>query len=241
MYANNQKADKWLRVLYVPGIPEYKGSAELVPAQPQRTIPGACWLDGENPAIYGMSAVAYFFAEKLTKSIDMPVGIINVPLGGTTIATWLSREAIDSNAAVKKHLTDNGRYFPANEWKEDGHNLYTDMTANYNLRIHPAKNFRISGMIWYQGESDIGQTAQEYSDCIDLLQRSYTEIFGYKNGLLPFVFTQLASYFYSEDGLCLPQRNIDFSAIQQERPESRALVSIYDLPLTFIPEADISL
>jgi sialate O-acetylesterase len=111
------------------------------------------------------------------------------------------------------------------------------MTANYNLRIHPARHFRISGMIWYQGESDIGNSADEYSDCIDLLQRSYTEVFGYKKGLLPFIYTQLASYFYSEDGLCLPQRNIDFSDIQQERPESRALVAIYDLPLTFLPEA----
>ncbi len=237
MMQSGAKLSPWIRVLTTPAYPEYKGSENLVPLEPLNEIKNATWVSGEDAGIYGTTAVGYFFAAKLMEEIDMPIGILNLNLGGSAIASWLSREAIDSDAAVKKHLTDNGRYFSANEWKEDGHNLYADMTANYNLRIHPARNFRISGMIWYQGESDMDKTPQEYSDCIDLLQRSYTEIFGYKNGLLPFVFTQLASYFYSEDGLCLPQRNIDFANIQQKRPESRALASIYDLPLTFLPEA----
>lgn len=237
MMKNNVKLNPWIRVLTTPAYPEYKGSTELVPLNPMNDIKDAEWLTGEDTGIYGTSAVGYFFAEKLMKEIDVPVGILNLNLGGSAIASWLSRDAIDSDAQVRKHLTDNNRYFPADEWKEDGHNLYTDMTANYNLRIHPARHLRISGMLWYQGESDIGYSADEYSDCIDLLQRSYSELFGFKNGLMPFIFTQLASYFYSEDGLCLPQRNIDFSNIQQERPESRALVSIYDLPLTFYPEA----
>lgn len=237
MMESGQTLSPWIRVLTTPAYPEYKGSTELVPLEPLNDIKDAKWISGEESGIYGTSAVGYFFAAKLMEEIDMPVGILNLNLGGSSIASWLSREAIDSDTAVKKHLANSDRYFPANEWKEDGHDIYADMTANYNLRIHPAKNFKISGMIWYQGESDIGRTADEYSDCIDLLQRSYTEIFGYENGLLPFVFTQLASYFYSEDGLCLPQRNVDFANIQQQRPESRALVSIYDLPLTFIPVA----
>lgn len=237
MMQNGQKLSPWIRVLTTPAYPEYKGSTELVPLEPLNDIKDAKWISGEDSGIYGTSAVGYFFAKKLMEEIDMPVGILNLNLGGSAIASWLSRDAIDSDTAVKKHLTENDRYFPAEKWKEDGHNIYVDMTVNYNLRIHPARNFRISGMIWYQGESDIGNSAEEYSDSIDLLQRSYTEVFGYQNGLLPFIFTQLASYFYSEDGLCLPQRNIDFSNIQQERPESRALVSIYDLPLTFLPEA----
>ena len=237
MMNNGEKLSPWIRVLTTPAYPEYKGSTELVPLNPLNDIKDAQWLSGEDGQIYGTTAVGYFFASKLMEEIGMPVGILNLNLGGSSIASWLPREAIDSDAEVKQHLTDGGRYFPADEWKEDGHNLYADMTANYNLRIHPARHFRISGMIWYQGESDIDKTADEYSDCIDLLQRSYTEAFGCENGLLPFIFTQLASYFYSEDGLCLPQRNIDFSDIQQERPESRALVSIYDLPLTFLPEA----
>lgn len=237
MMNNGEKLSPWIRVMTTPPYPEYKGSTELVPLNPLNDIKDAKWLSGEDSEIYGTTAVGCFFASKLTEEIDMPVGILNLNLGGSSIASWLSREAVDSDAEVRKHLTDSGRYFPADKWKEEGHNLYADMTANYNLRIHPARHFRISGMIWYQGESDIGNSADEYSDCIDLLQRSYTEVFGYKKGLLPFIYTQLASYFYSEDGLCLPQRNIDFSDIQQERPESRALVAIYDLPLTFLPEA----
>ena len=237
MYANNQKADKWLRVLYVPGIPEYKGSAELVPAQPQRNIPGACWLDGENPAIYGISAVAYFFAEKLTKSIDMPVGIINVPLGGTTIATWLSREAIDSNTTVKNALASRDTYIEKSDWNEAECDVYHDMTANYNLKMEGIKDFAISGMIWYQGESDImlGWTDEEYKAAFDLLQKTYTELFNYQDGFLPVICTQLASYYYDNDNRVFLNRNLAFTEMQKDEADSRAVVSIYDIPLTYIP------
>ncbi len=47
LYAKPEKLDKNLRVLYVPDIPAYKGSKELVPADPQKDVPGAMWLDGE--------------------------------------------------------------------------------------------------------------------------------------------------------------------------------------------------
>ncbi len=238
MYAAQQKLDKWLRVLYVPGIPEYKGSAELVPALPQRNIPGACWLDGENPAIYGISAIAYFFAEKLAQNIDVPVGIINVPLGGTTIATWLSREAIDSDATVKNALVSRGTYIDKNNWSESGRDVYRDMAANYNLKMEGIKDFSISGMIWYQGESDImlGWSDEEYSAAFNLLQKSYTELFNYQDGLLPVICTQLASFYYDDDNTDFLNRNIAFTQMQKDEADSRAVVSIYDVPLTYIPE-----
>ncbi|MBQ8228418.1 MAG: hypothetical protein IJZ88_05330 [Clostridia bacterium] len=239
MSTNLQKQNKWLRVLFVPGIPEYKGSAELVPAEPQRNIPGACWLDGENPAIYGISAVAYFFAEELAKNIDVPVGIINIPLGGTTIATWLSREAIDSDPVVKNALVSRGTYIEKDNWNESEVYIYHDMTANYNLKMEGIKDFSISGMIWYQGESDImlGWTDEEYAAAFDLMQKSYSELFRFENELLPIVFTQLASYPYDDENTVLFNRNIAFTQIQQSQPDSRAVVAIHDVPPTYIPEA----
>ncbi len=239
MYANLQKLNKWLRVLYVPDIPEYKGSKELVPADPQREIPGAYWLDGENPVIYGMSAVAYFFAEELTQSIDMPVGIINVPLGGTTIATWLSRETIDADPVVKNALVSRGTYIDKNSWNESDIYVYHDMTANYNLKMEGIKDFSISGMIWYQGESDVmlGWTDEEYAAAFDAMQKSYSKLFRFENELLPIVFTQLASYHYDDDNTILFNRNIAFTEIQAAQPDSRAVVAIHDVPPTYLPEA----
>lgn len=239
MYANGEKLSRWLRVLAVPDIPEYKGSKGPAPAEPQREIPGAQWYTGEDRNVYVVSAVAYFFAERLTQSIDMPVGIINIPLGGTTIATWLSREAIDSDPVVKNALVSRGTYIDKNNWVDKNIYVYHDMTANYNLKMEGIKDFSIAGMIWYQGESDVmlRWTDEEYSAAFDLMQKTYSKLFRFEDELLPIVFTQLASYHYDEDNTILFNRNISFTQIQALQSDSRAVVAIHDVSPTYIPEA----
>lgn len=241
MFAKGEKLDKNLRVLLVPGIPEYKGSNELVPADPQTDIPGAKWVTGENGEVYSMSAVAYYFAEEMLKELDMPVGILNIPLGGTSIAAWLSREAIDSDSLVKNDLVSDGTYIEKSAWNEKEVNVYHAMTTNYNLKVEALRHFRLSGMVWYQGETDLmfGWSGERYARAFDLMQRSYTELFEYENGLLPIVYTQLAAFNYSDNGLNLADMNIAFADIQKQRPESRAVVSISDVPITYLPEVGV--
>ena len=241
MFARQEKLSEWLRVLLVPAIPEYKGSTELAPADPQKDIPGAQWVTGENPAVYSMSAVAYFFAEELLEELDMPVGVLNVSLGGTSIASWISRGAIDGDTQVKNDFVSSGDYIEKSDWDEKNYNISVDMTINYNLKMEALKNFRVSGMIWYQGESDImmGWSGERYARAFDLMQRSYTELYEYKDGLMPIIYTQLAPYYYSDEGYNLTDMNIAFTDIQKQRPESRAVVSVNDIPVTFIPEAGL--
>lgn len=241
MFARQEKLSEWLRVLLVPAIPEYKGSTELAPADPQKDIPGAQWVTGENLAVYSMSAVAYFFAEELLEELDMPVGVLNVSLGGTSIASWISRGAIDGDTQVKNDFVSSGDYIEKSDWDEKNYNISVDMTINYNLKMEALKNFRVSGMIWYQGESDImmGWSGERYARAFDLMQRSYTELYEYKDGLMPIIYTQLAPYYYSDEGYNLTDMNIAFTDIQKQRPESRAVVSVNDIPVTFIPEAGL--
>lgn len=239
MYINGEKLSHWLRVLYVPDIPAYKGSKELVPADPQREIPDAQWYTGEDKEVYNMSAVAFYFADALSGGLDMPVGIINVPLGGTTIATWLSRETIDSTPVVKNALVSRGAYIEKTDWQENEIYVYHDMTANYNLKMEGIRDFSIAGMIWYQGESDVmlNWTDEEFAAAFDAMQKSYSKLFRFENNLLPIVFTQLASYHYNDDNTILFNRNISFNEIQAAQPDSRAVVAIHDVPPTYLPTA----
>ena len=238
MFLENRKLSKYLRVLYIPDIPEYKGVRGKIPVEPQRDIPGAKWINGEDGYIYNMSAVAYYFSQAMCKNLNVPVGIINVPLGGSTIAAWLSREVIESNNDVKNALISHGRYIAKSEWNEDAASAYHDMTSTYNLKMEGIKDFSISGMIWYQGETDVifGMTDKEYADAFNLLQESYTKLFSYDDGLLPIVYTQLAAYYYSEKNTDFLNRNISFSDMQQQKADSRAVVSIYDIALTYKDE-----
>lgn len=239
MLEKSENPSKWLRVLLVPPYPQYKNSTELIPAQPMDDIIDAEWVTGENVEIYNMSAVAYFFAEALMNRLDMPVGILNSSLGGSSIRSWLSREAIDNNPSMKKYLTERGEYIELSDWNESGQNIYYDMTANYNQKIAPLKDFHISGMIWYQGETDLILGNTQYGNALNILQESYTELFNFQNGLLPLVFTQLASYNYSDDPIQLSNWNLSFTEMQREKESSRALITIYDIPLSFLPEAGL--
>ena len=213
MMTKGEKQNKWLRVLLVPAYNEYKGSVELLPADPQEDIIGAQWITGENPDIYGMSAVGFFFADKMIEKLDMPIGILNASLGGTAIRSWISRERIDGDAKVKRILEEHGHYIEKSDWTEDGRNVYGDMTGNYNTKIEPLKRFRPAGLIWYQGESELmtRYTAEEYAAQFELLQSSYSELFGYENKLMPAVYTQLAAYVYDDDPSVFLDFNIGFT------------------------------
>ena len=237
MFEKQEKLSKWLRVFLVPAYPGNTVGPEFTYAEPQTDIDGAVWVTGENLSVYNMSAVSYFFAKELMEELDMPVGILNAPLGGTAISTWLSREAIDGDEAVKKDLVSAGSYIELSDWEKEERDIYGAMTANYNHKIEALGNFRPSGMIWYQGESDMGKSGESYARAFDLLQRSYSELFAFEDGLMPIIYSQLASYLYWDDNsFMLPDRNLVFTEIRKERPESRAMVTIYDVPLTYIPE-----
>ena len=239
MMEKHEKLSKWIRVLKEPGYPSYNGkpSDKNVPLDPQPDILGAKWINGESAEIYGVSAVAAFFAIDLAKSLNVPVGILNSSLGSSAIATWISRDAIDNCPEVKAALTEHNRYTEKDQWVEEEMSIFSDMAANFNLRTNALKNFRPSGMIWYQGETDIliGYTPEEYTAQLELLQKFYTEHFNYKDGLMPLIYTQLAANYYSETGLNLIDWNIEYTEFQNEDPSSRAVITNYDIPLTFVP------
>ena len=240
MFKEGKKLSEWLRVLIEPAYPEYNGSAEKIPLEAQNEIKDAKWISGEDLTVYSMSAVAYHFAANLMQELDMPVGILNSSLGGSNIESWISRKAIDGCEEVKNILSARGRYISEADWNESG-NIYGDMTANFNLRTNAYRHFRPSGIIWYQGESDLmlGYSPEEYAIMFDLLQKSYTEHFSFDGGLMPIVYTHIAPYFYSDTGLNMLDWNIGYTAMQAEEPESRAVITNYDVPVTYVPEAGL--
>ncbi len=236
MQKNAEKGSEWMRFLLVPSLAEYNGSEENIPLYPQDDVAGSEWFDGTDNSIYSFSGVAYFFAQELYKKLDMPLGIVQSSLGGTSIRSWISKEAIDSDADVRNILQSRNEYISAEEWDSISHNHFLDMSGNYNKKIAPLRHFRPSGMIWYQGESDIMLQAKsgEYSKQLDLLQRSYSELFTC-DGLLPLIFTQVTPYGYSSD-FSMQKFNIELSEFQAENEQKRALVTVHDIPLTYTSE-----
>ena len=84
----------------------------------------------------------------------------------------------------------------AGNWKFAVEKIYAAINQNefpsliYNAMIHPIEDFRISGMLWYQGESN-AERAYEYNQSFPLLINSWRQKFGEN---LPFYFVQLATF-----------------------------------------------
>lgn len=61
---------------------------------PHANLSGGQWLAATRKHIEQLSAVSYFFAKALYQTKNIPIGIINSSMGGTTAEGWLSEEAL---------------------------------------------------------------------------------------------------------------------------------------------------
>jgi len=116
------------------------------------------------------SAVAYYFGRELHRELKVPVGLIVSAVSGTRIESWTPDEGI---AAVPE-LKDQRQFANGD--------LYRGM-------IEPLAPLTIRGVIWYQGEGNVG-------DGFVYLHRMKALIGGWRQAWkredLPFYYVQLA-------------------------------------------------
>jgi sialate O-acetylesterase len=63
-------------------------------AIPQEDLEGGTWLLSSPETSGDFSAVAYYYAKKLSAELNVTVGIINASWGGTFIESWMSFDAL---------------------------------------------------------------------------------------------------------------------------------------------------
>ncbi len=62
----------------------------------------AKWLEKADGKV---SAVGYYFGEILMKELDMPIGLIDTALGGSTMRAWIPEERFGENEFLTEYLT----------------------------------------------------------------------------------------------------------------------------------------
>lgn len=142
--------------------------------------------EGCSPEVMKQSsAVAYFFARQLHKTLQVPVGIIVSAWGGTPAEVWLPEEAVKADSVLEKNKAT--QTFPW--WPIEAGRLYNQM-------IHPFIPYRIAGTIWYQGESN-----QERCSSYDALMQKLIQSWRTKfENDFPFYFVQIAPHTYNAKG-----------------------------------------
>jgi sialate O-acetylesterase len=62
--------------------------------EPQKELVSGTWKSANPQNLPEFSAVAYFFAKELFETYKVPIGLINVSLGGSPAEAWLSEKAL---------------------------------------------------------------------------------------------------------------------------------------------------
>ena len=151
----------------------------------------AAWEECQESSALEFSAVAYYFGMLLQAELDCPVGLIQSAWGGTPAEAWTSRDALAGEPALEPLL---------NHWDSR-----TDNTQNprrpanlFNGMISPLGTIRFRGVIWYQGEANVGR-GDQYATLFPLMIRDWRSEFGGRE--FPFLFAGLAPFEYDRNRL----------------------------------------
>ena len=152
------------------------------PQSEVQNTPG--WQDAGPATVSEMSATAFFFARKLNSLLDVPVGILAFPRGGSRIEGWIPRETLASwgddlsPEYIASHFDD-----------------YTVPYRMYNGMEQPVKGYTAKGFIWYQGCSNVG-AADQFVERMTELVRQWREDWGDDDASMPFYQVEIAPYQY---------------------------------------------
>lgn len=145
------------------------------------------WANCSPESVKDFSAVAYFFGRELSKSLDKtPIGLIDASVDGSTCEAWCSEESLNAATSLAPLLS---------HWKENDDPEASNRPGSlFNGMIAPLSVYPIKGIVWYQGETNVGR-GKQYGDLLKCLIGDWRQHFSGPE--LPFYFVQIAPFRYS--------------------------------------------
>lgn len=169
------------------------------------------WQACDSSSFKFMSAVAYYFGKQLATELNIPVGLINLSIGGAPLETFIDVKTLLSSkqfaAKVKgdwlknnalpvwvreRAMQNNGniRDIPSDEY---GKNHAFKPGFAFESGIKSLLPIPVKGIICYQGESNAQEMERvmEYGALTALMVKDYRK--KWRKPGLPFYFVQLSS------------------------------------------------
>ena len=207
-----KKADYPSIRLFVIRTPREAEPRDDFLGHPGSKVPGGQWMVCNPKNTAQFSAVAYFFGRKLLGDLKRPVGLVEEGWGSTAIEGWtplatfktdpdladypakiaayenqypglkadFDKKLADWQAASEK---DRAKYPPVPP-------IRPELTYGgiYNAIVSPLRWTPMAGVIWYQGEQNVGDAAG-YGRMFPAMIRAWRKNFRRED--LPFLFVQL--------------------------------------------------
>lgn len=147
------------------------------------------------------SAIAYVFANDLNVDLQVPIGIIDLSVGGSNTESWIPRKTLEDDNLLATYIHNWRRSdFVQDFCRERGaKNLELATAKNQRHPYDPAYNYEagvqkwihtnLTGILWYQGESN-AHNIEHHEYLFEKLVSSWRSSFQQN---LPFYFVQLSS------------------------------------------------
>jgi sialate O-acetylesterase len=144
------------------------------------------WKQYGKNDLHNQSAFSYIFARTLFESSKIPIGVITCRNKESTIFSWMSKSDLDSNKEITRLLESNTQKNNPIDFKP---------AYIYDKYIKNIMPFGLSGIIFYQGETDF-LIHNLYETAFQQIIKCYR--LGFKDHNLPIILTQIAGYNYPQ-------------------------------------------
>lgn len=159
------------------------------------------WESLNETSAASFSAVGYYFGKKVATEQNVPIGLIQVAVGGSPTESWVGTKRLEQEPQLAGIVKDYEHSDYVMPWCREriGQNL---VHARNKMQLHPFQpgyNFKagilplvqlpIAGVIWYQGESNAHNVAG-HARIFETLVSDWRQKWGYQ---FPFYYVQLSS------------------------------------------------
>lgn len=163
------------------------------------------WKQCNAESAATFSAVGFFFGRKLADELDVPVGLIDVSVGGSSTEGWIPLEVLRADPALAPLAEDflaselshpfirERTLFQLGDWVDAGRpeprpRHFFEPGFLWEAANESLAPFSVRGVLWYQGESN-AHLPRLADRLFRELVRSWREL--WDDEVLPFCFVQL--------------------------------------------------
>ncbi|MCV9934063.1 GDSL-type esterase/lipase family protein [Flavobacterium sp. LS1R47] len=188
------------------------------------------WAISDSISAKDFSAIAYYFGQHIIREENIPIGLIQVAVGGSPIESWIDRYTLEHDDKVVDVLTNWRKSDFIMPWVRSRADVNLknatnpkqrhpyDPSYNYEAGVTQFTQFPIKGILWYQGESN-AHNVELYQHLLPTLVHSLRKAWG---TALPFYYVQLSSI----DRPTWPSFRDMQNKIQKEIPNSGMAISM---------------
>jgi len=128
------------------------------------------WKTCDSLSAADFSAVAYYFGKKVAGKVKVPIGLIEVAVGGSPTESWIDRYTMEHDDLLVDMIANWRKSDFVMQWCRDRADINLknakspkqrhtyEPCYNYEAAIAPLTQFPIKGVVWYQGESNTHNT-----------------------------------------------------------------------------------